>query len=205
MIPATKRKRAQPFMDFTKSRILTSTEYIQRCENVLAQRLAHEAEAKRKAEAKEANRETRLREKEDRQRGVRERAIAREAQRLERQQLEAERRRGGGRGGRRRAGAAPVEVLSTAPLSPPSLPSNPFGPPQMWPPPNTSLNPLSTPLNPPGYFYNPLLLPHLFLGGASNMTVNDSNLNGRFPAWIGSGAWELSATGADQRIPQNFS
>ena len=37
MIPATKRKRAEPFMDFTKSKILTSTEYTQRCEDVLAQ------------------------------------------------------------------------------------------------------------------------------------------------------------------------
>ena len=74
-----KRKRAKPFMDFTKSKILTSTEYMQGCK-VLAQRLAHEAEAKRKATVKEENRETRLREKEERQREVRERAIAREAQ-----------------------------------------------------------------------------------------------------------------------------
>ena len=91
VIPMTKRKRAQPFMDFTKSRILTSADYTQRCEDVLAQRLAHEIEAKQKAQLKEANRETRLREKEEHARGVRERAIAREAQQLERQRLESER------------------------------------------------------------------------------------------------------------------
>ena len=48
---------------------------------MLAQQLAHEIEAKQKATLKEANRETRLGEKEERQREVQERAIAREAQR----------------------------------------------------------------------------------------------------------------------------
>ena len=161
-------------MDFTKSKILTSVAYTQRCEDVLAQRLAHEAEAKRKAALKEANMETRLREKEERQREVQERAIAREAQLQECQRLESERRAAGGRGGRRRAGAAPVEALPTAPLSPPTLLPNPFGALQIWQPQHVSLNP-------PGYFYNPLLLPHLFPGGASSMSVNDNNVNGRIP------------------------
>ena len=101
VIPATKRKRAQPFMDFTKSKILTSAEYTQRCEDELAQRLAHEAEAKQKAALKDTNRETRLREKEEHQREVRERTIARKAQRQERQCLELERRGAGGHRGRR--------------------------------------------------------------------------------------------------------
>ena len=81
VILTTKRKRAQPFMDFTKSKILMSAAYTQRCEDVLAQRLAHEVETKCKAALKEANRETRLRKKEERQRGVWERTIAREMQR----------------------------------------------------------------------------------------------------------------------------
>ena len=184
-------------MDFTKSKILTSAAYSQRCKDILTQRLAHEAEAKRKAAFKEANRETRLREKDERQRGVREHAIAREAQRQERQRLELERRPTGWCGGRRHAGAASVEALPTTPLSPPTLPPNPFGAPQIWQPQHASLNP-------PGYFYNPLLLPHLFPGGTSSMSVNDNNVNGRIP-WIGTGAWELSSRGTNQRIPRNFS
>ena len=199
-----KRERAQPFMDFTKSKILTSAKYTQCCEDVLAQRLAHEAEAKRKVALKEANRETRLREKEERQREVREHAIAREAQRKERQRLGLERRAVGGRRGRRGAGRAPIDAVPTPPLSSPSLSNVPFASPQIWSPPNNSLNPLSTPLNPPGYFYNRLLLPHLFPEGASSLSVNDSNVKGRIP-WIGSGAWELSPTGSDQRIRWNFS
>ena len=204
VIPAIKRKRAQPFMDFTKSKILTSAKYTQCCEDLLAQRLAHEAKAKRKAALKEANRETRLREKEERQREEWERAIAKEAQRQKRQRLESERQAAGGRRGRQGVGEAPIDVVPTVPLSPPNLPSVPLASPQISPPLNTSLNPLSTPLYPPSYFYNRLLLLHLFPGGASSLSVNDSNVNGRIP-WIGSGAWELRATGTDQRIPRNFS
>ena len=204
VILVTKRKRTQLFMDFMKSKILTSAEYTQCYKDVLAQRLAHEAETKRKAVLKEANRETRLREKEERQREVRERAIAREAQRQERQRLESERRATNGRRRCQGAGGVPIDAVPTAPLSPPSLPNVPFASPQIWLPPNTSLNPLSTPLNPPGYFYNLLLLPHLFLGGASSLSVNDNNVNDRIP-WIRSEVWELSTTGMDQRIPQNFS
>ena len=62
VIPARKRKRQQPFLTFTKSKILTFVAYIQGCEEVLAQRLAHEAEAKKKA-AEEASKEVRAKEK----------------------------------------------------------------------------------------------------------------------------------------------
>ena len=63
VIPARKKKQQQHFLDFTKSKILTSVAYTQGCEEVLAQRLAHEAEAKRKVVEKEASREIMEREK----------------------------------------------------------------------------------------------------------------------------------------------
>ena len=66
VIPARKRKRQQPLLDFSKSKILTSLAYTQGCEELLAQRTLREAEAKRKQDEKEANRESRLREKEER-------------------------------------------------------------------------------------------------------------------------------------------
>ena len=49
VIPTRKRKRQQPLLDFTKSKILTSTEYIEACEQFLAKRQKNEAVAKRKA------------------------------------------------------------------------------------------------------------------------------------------------------------
>ena len=65
VIPAMKRKRAQPLLDFSKSKILTSLAYTEACEQLLAQRSAHEAEAKRKAVEREATRESRLKAKEE--------------------------------------------------------------------------------------------------------------------------------------------
>ena len=70
VIPARKRKKQQPLLDFSKSRILMSVAYTQACEEVLAQKIAREAEARRKVAEKEANWETRLREKQDQQRQV---------------------------------------------------------------------------------------------------------------------------------------
>ena len=70
VIRAIKRKRAQPLLDFSKSKILTSLAYIEACEQLLAQRSAHEAEAKRKGAKREATRESRLKAKEERQRQV---------------------------------------------------------------------------------------------------------------------------------------
>ena len=98
VIPAMKRKQAQPLLDFSKSKILTSLTYTEACEQLLAQRSAHEAEAKRKAAEREASRESRLKAKEEHQRQVQERTQAREVKRHERERLQAEKlATGGGR------------------------------------------------------------------------------------------------------------
>ena len=67
MISARKRKRQHPLLDFNKSKILTFVAYIQICEELLAQRSAPKAEAKRKVAKKKASRESWLKEKEERQ------------------------------------------------------------------------------------------------------------------------------------------
>ena len=58
IIPARQCRRQQPLLDFTKSKILTSHTYIESCECVLAQKEVTQAEAKRKAELREATKET---------------------------------------------------------------------------------------------------------------------------------------------------
>ena len=181
VVPTTKRKRAQPFMDFTKSKILTSAEYTQGCKEVLAQCLAHEVETKQKATVKEANRETRLREKEERQRDVRERAIAKEAQRQERQWLESEKKMDGGHRRCQGAGRVPTNAVTSLQVSPSNMSDVPFSSAYFWLLSNNSMNPLSTPLNCPSYFYNQLLVPHLFLEGTTTLNLNESNVNGRIP------------------------
>ena len=70
IIPARKRKRQQPLLDFTKSKILTSRAYSE-CERVMAQREATQTEAKHKAAEKEANKEIRRKEKEEQAEQVR--------------------------------------------------------------------------------------------------------------------------------------
>ena len=59
IIPARQRRRQQPLLDFTKSKILTSHAYIESYKRVLAQKEATQAEAKLKAEIREATKETR--------------------------------------------------------------------------------------------------------------------------------------------------
>ena len=57
LIPAKKKKRQQPLLDYTYSQILTSREYIIRMEQVLIQKQATAVAVKRKKEEKEANKE----------------------------------------------------------------------------------------------------------------------------------------------------
>ena len=146
VIPTRKRKRQQPLLDFTKSKILTSTEYIEACEQLLAKRQKNEAVAKRKAEERAANKESRRREKEERIAGVNERKAQRQAKRAEKERLIAEKRAGGSRRGRRPAnGMIPVDEVNPggegpqvhrSPHGSPDLalttpPSVPQGPPTM--------------------------------------------------------------------------
>ena len=77
IIPAKKRTRQQPLLDFTHSRILTSHDYMTAMEQVLSQREATAAEAKRKKTEKEATREQRKAAQEQLQIERRERAEAR--------------------------------------------------------------------------------------------------------------------------------
>jgi hypothetical protein len=106
LIPAKKRTRQQPLLDYKKSMILTSTDYIAGLQQVLAQKEATVAAAKCKKEENEANKEQKKIEKEQLQKQKEERAEARVQKRrekdLERQQKVA----AAGVGGRRRRGAA---------------------------------------------------------------------------------------------------
>ena len=91
IVLARKRKRQQPLLDFTKSKILTSRAYSEGCERVMAQREATQTEVKRKAAEREANKETRRKEKEELVEQVRIRKEERATKKLQREQAEAER------------------------------------------------------------------------------------------------------------------
>ena len=99
LIPARKRKRQQPLLDFTRSKILTSQAYTEGCERLLAQRGAYQEQAKRKAANREVTKEQRRKEKEAKDLQVQARKDARAAKKLETERLQAERRarREGGR------------------------------------------------------------------------------------------------------------
>ena len=71
IILARQRRRQQPLLDFTKSKILTSHTYTKTCERELAQKEATQVEVKRKAELREATKETRQKEKEEQQLQIR--------------------------------------------------------------------------------------------------------------------------------------
>ena len=90
IIPPRKRKRQQPLLDFTKFKILTSRAYSEGCERVMAQREAPQTEAKRKAVEREANKETRRKEKEEWAEQVRIRKEDRAAKKVQREQAEEE-------------------------------------------------------------------------------------------------------------------
>ena len=116
IIPARQRRRPQPLLDFTKSKILTSRSYTESCEHVLAQKEATVAKAKRKADLQEATKETRRQEKAEHELEVRARKKARSAKREERLREEAEKRLSGTGRRRQTTGAPP------APRSPPRSP-----------------------------------------------------------------------------------
>jgi hypothetical protein len=59
LIPAKKRRRQQPLLDYTSSRILTSRDYVKGLEELLAKKEAIAAAAKKKKEDKEATKEQR--------------------------------------------------------------------------------------------------------------------------------------------------
>ena len=98
IIPARECRRQQPLLDFTKSKILTSRTYTEACERLLAQKVATQAEAKRKAELREVMKETRRREKEKHQMQVAARKAARNAKQEQKSRELAERRASGDAG-----------------------------------------------------------------------------------------------------------
>ena len=110
---------------------------------------------------------------------MRECVVAREASRQEQQCLEAEKRTSAGR--RRRYTTSSVRSQSVTPLQmsvpnmPEALPST-----HLWLG-GPSFNPLVAQVN-PSYFYNPMLLPHVFLGSSSTLNVTDGNVR---VYWIG--------------------
>ena len=207
VIPAMKRKRAQPLLDFSKSKILTSLAYTEACEQLLAQRSAHEAEAKRKVAEREATKESRLKAKEERQVQVQERVQAREVKRRERERLQAEKlveklTTGGWRQrctteGSVANGVAPAQVQLPQHAGA-TTPNMRFPSPQVWAG-RAHLNPMSFGGNPP-YYYNPLVVPHIFPTGSHNINVAEGNSHN---PWLGNGAWEAGARGADQRIQRH--
>ena len=64
VIPTRKKKQQWPLLDFTKSKILTFAAYTQSSKELLAQRVVHQAEAKRNG-AEEAMIENRQKKKAD--------------------------------------------------------------------------------------------------------------------------------------------
>ena len=204
VIPARKRKRQQPLLDFTKSKILTSAEYIEACEQLLAKRQENEAEAKRKAEERAANKETRRREKEERIAGVNERKAQRQAKRLEKERQIAEKRAGGSRRGRRPANSripaqeanpggerphvhrSPVCSPDSGFTTPPSAPQGPHQPFQPFynhhlqlPSSTTAFQRPNTGLwpSPQPMFYNPMLMASLFPPTTSPLNASERNGN----------------------------
>jgi hypothetical protein len=114
LIPAKKRSMQQPLLDYTQSRILTSREYISRMEQVLAQKEATAAAAKRKKDEKEANKEQRKIEKEHLQKQKEDRAEVRAAKKCLKD-LEREEKlvAAGARARRGRGAAATVEHVAS--------------------------------------------------------------------------------------------
>ena len=92
IIPPRELRRQQPLLDFTKLKILTSHAYTESCERVLTQKQATQAEAKRKAQIREATKETRRQEKEEKQVQVRARKEARVAKNVEKERALVEKR-----------------------------------------------------------------------------------------------------------------
>lgn len=90
MIPAKKRKRQQPLLDYTHSRILTSEDYMKGLEDLLAKKEEVAAAAKKKKDEKEATKEQRKLAKEQAQKNKEERAAerARKKEEKARQQRE---------------------------------------------------------------------------------------------------------------------
>jgi hypothetical protein len=77
LIPAKKRKRQQPLLDFTHSIILTSKDYSKGLEEILAQKETTAAAAQKKKEEKEATKEHRKAQRELLQKQKEDRAKAR--------------------------------------------------------------------------------------------------------------------------------
>ena len=92
LIPARKRKRQQPLLDFTRSKILTLQAYTEGCERLLVQREAHQEQARRKATDREATKEQHRKEKEAKDLQMQARKDARAVKKLETERLQAERR-----------------------------------------------------------------------------------------------------------------
>ena len=122
---ARNRKPQQPLLDFTKSKILTSEEYINACEQLLAKQQENEAAAKCKAEERAANKESRRREKEERVAGINESKAQRQAKCAEKERLQAEKRARGGRRRRRQPPAARIAADTAERV--PTIPFNPGG------------------------------------------------------------------------------
>ena len=159
LIPARKRKRQQPLLDFTRSKILTSEAYTEGCERLLAQREANQEQTRRRAADREATKEQCKKEKEEKHLQVQARKEARAAKKVETEHLQAKRRarREGSGQGRGRASdshrssppgeeahmvQAAVQVHAEAPA--PEL---------QWP----------TPATQSAFFFNPtLMLPRHF-------------------------------------------
>ena len=85
LIPTKKRRKQQPLLDYTQSRILTLGDYIRGLEEVLAKKEAVAAAAKQRKEDKEATKEQRKLEKEQQQREKERRARERAEKKIEKQ------------------------------------------------------------------------------------------------------------------------
>jgi len=163
VIPAKKRTRQQPLLDYTSSRILTSRDYIAGLEELLARKEATAAAAKKKKEDKEATKEQRKAAKEQQQKLKEERAQERARKKQEKENEILARRAGGATRGRQErveppqpaqaipAESGQVQQWSQAPQAPHAPRPAPLSYPWVYPP---YANPHAHAFYPPAYrFY----------------------------------------------------
>ena len=193
LIPARKRKRQQPLLDFTRSKILTSQAYTEGCERLLAQREANQEQARRKAADREATKEQCRKEKEKKDLQVRARKEARAAKKLKTECLQAERRarREGGGCGRGRGSdggqsSAPGDEAHMVP-APTQVRAEAPAPELRWPTPSTQ-SPFFLNLTPMmlGHFPQPFqrshnLNGHLWILQSSLLGGGDNTVGSQVP------------------------
>ncbi len=123
LIPAKKRRRQQPLLDYTSSRILTFRDYVKGLEELLAKKEATAAAAKKKKEDKEATKEQRKALKEQQKKDKEERAQERARKKQEKEMERLTKRASGSGRGRRGRMEPPLQSADSVTCIPETLPT----------------------------------------------------------------------------------